>query len=277
VREKEAEEKRQLHLTRLCTPNSKHTSHVHSIPLRKPTWQHSHNITDKIFSTRLGQCQQTGQQRIAESFVEGLRPCGSRKILEPRSGEPVGYGLPYQMLNMKANRDQNTLLCLWSLKDDRARRIQLLHVESFVRSHRKRRHKIEINIRQGDTVIVQECYQITGLAWTPHLLTVYDHCDYIIYTTSPFMGNADSLAVFRCLDCTDPRIFHCEDFKLGKNTTWCCGWNRHAKQFGVGSDGKVIMGDVDTRETWELPVDNSSVLSLVFSHQVPSLVYQLIC
>lgn len=271
MREKAAEEKRVLQLTHLCTPNSKHLSHVRGIPPSKPDKHFSYNITDMIFNTRLGQIQypRTVQQKITESFFHGLHPCGSRKILE-RVEAIDAYCRLEHMSYMEPNKDQSKLLCLWSLKDIIGQRIQLLNVKSFTRCHEEDTNKIKIDVQLGDVVILQSSYKVTGLTWVPKFSGDNDQSDYILYTTTCFIGNNPSLAIVRRLDSSDERDFHCNEFNLGMKATWSCAWNRQTKQISIGCEKMALLVDVETRRMWKLHVDKSDVLSQVFSHQVTS-------
>ena len=269
VRQKAAEEERLLRLTHLGTANGKRKPCTHgAVASSKRPRQNSHNITDTVFRSRSGQIQDPRkvQRKITEHVIRGLRPCGSRKILEHAEATDAYCRLQH-MSYMEPSSDQSKLLCLWSLKDIIGQRIQLLNVKSFARSHEDGSKKIPIDVQPGDVVILQTRYNITGLKWAPQN-DDDDRSDHILYTTTRSLRNNQSLAILRRLDSSALHNFRGNEYVLGKKATWSCAWNRHARQIGVGSEKMSVLVDAETRLTRQVHADKSDVLSLVFSRQV---------
>ena len=229
-------------------------------------------MTETVFRSRSGQIQDPRrmQRKITEHVVRGLRPRGSRKILEHAEATDAYCRLRH-MSCMEPSSDQSKLLCLWSLKDIIGQRIQLLNVKSFARSHEDGSSNITMDVRPGDMVILQTSYNITDLIWAPQ--NDDDRSDHILYTTTCSVGNNQSLAILRRLDASARHNFRGNEYILGKKATWSCAWNVHARQFSVGSEKMSLLVDAETRLTQKVHADKSDVLSQAFPRQVNLLLW----
>ena len=259
-------------LTHLGTANGKRDSCTRAIASHRRLWQDSHNMTETVFRSRSGQIQDPRrmQRKITEHVVRGLRPRGSRKILEHAEATDAYCRLRH-MSCMEPSSDQSKLLCLWSLKDIIGQRIQLLNVKSFARSHEDGSSNITMDVRPGDVVILQTSYNITDLIWAPQ--DDDDRSDHILYTTTCSVGNNQSLAILRRLDASARHNFRGNEYILGKKATWSCAWNGHARQFSVGSEKMSLLVDAETRLTQKVHADKSDVLSQAFPRQVNLLLW----
>ena len=264
-----------LRLAHLGTANGKRKSCTRPIASNgRRWWQNSRNITETVFRGRTGQIPDPRrvQQKITEHVIRGLRLCGSRKILQEAEATDA-YCRFLQIACMEPNSDQSKLLCLWQLKDIVGQRIQLLNVKSFARSHEDGSSDITIDVQPGDGVILQTSYNITDVIWAP--LDDDDQSDHVLYTTTSCFGNDHSFAILRRLDASARHLnapvrhsVHRNEYNLGKKGTWLCAWDRHARQFAVGSEKMSLLVDAETTVTRKVHGDKSDVFSLVFPRQV---------
>lgn len=160
------------------------------------------NITSYIDSSACGYLEPvTLRMQMRKSLVEYLRPSAQRKVFNsPTNAEDKVE----HMCDMYATHsDQNSLVCLWSIKNMLAQKIQTVKLQSVDRNEKG---VMEIDLKAVGAVIPKTFNKITSMCSAP-LHTKGQMCEHILYTTMAVISNNPSMALLRNLNCSSSDDF----------------------------------------------------------------------
>jgi hypothetical protein len=175
--------------------------------------------------------------QCSSTFFKNLKPWKRCKIFEKPKN--TYEHLDGAMFIDKDVYDQS-LLCMWNVKNTMCQRIQLLDLNlPDVNEHHE---NSDVPFHQNIVIphsspMLQSLNKVTDLCWAPEQgLPGSDH--WIIYTTTSLMcGSVPSFALLRNLDAPDdPEVG--SNYSLGSaKLTWSCTWSAWSQKFCIGNTG----------------------------------------
>jgi len=248
------------------------------IPKPRPSLRTSKSLLHSLAlsrteSGRPGASSSATTRLTVSSMLQNLRPWKRRKIFE----RPCNT---YEHLDGAIFVDKDiydqSLLCMWNVKDTMCQRIQLLDLNL---PDLNEMDDNAVSYTREDIIIphsspmLQSLNKVTDLCWAPEQgQPGSDH--WIIYTTTSLMcGSVPSFALLRNLDAPDdPDVG--ANFSLGSaKVTWSCSWSVWNQRFCIGCERGALMIDARSRRSWDVNTGKQDVLCQTFSETDPNMLF----
>ncbi|XP_052272376.1 DDB1- and CUL4-associated factor 4-like isoform X2 [Dreissena polymorpha] len=202
--------------------------------------------------------------KLLQNTITRLKPLDSAIVFNADLYSHMQANIDNMLCMHKSDSDAE-LLCLWSLKDSCAQRIQIVQLCEGKRAADT--GSLCLSACPVHRPLLPMTHKVTAMCWAPR--SGWQRL--VLYTTMGHVFRQESMAVIRCLSENDTE--HNQEYCLGRKATWSCAWNPVHNQMSVGSERCALLLNTDRRTMFEYNTNNSDPLAVAFSKQTGMTLY----